>query len=299
MADQRKYGAYPGFRGYAASTFDRLPRARKLEVMKNWFLGHNEDPANSVSYNSQEGGYLWAPGLGPNDANEEFQDQFGNIANFELIMEAVKAVQSGGTVYWASRDFFRRKIEEEALIEQNRKFQTGLPHALPYAFQAERPSAATALTTSSSFASGSYGAGTFGRGVFKPGVFDPGVFVEDEQQPDEPTARREMLDRLDRLEQIIAPLVAQVGMIGHNGPPGPIEDPALPEREPDFEKALLTARDILAVAHAISDIRNEAAAKTPDLAIVEARQGILARAGSYFLRLCDTAAQEGAKAFGE
>ncbi|PJN92382.1 hypothetical protein CNY89_30210, partial [Amaricoccus sp. HAR-UPW-R2A-40] len=51
-----------------------------------------------------------------------------------------------------------------------------------------------------------------GRGVFKPGVFEPGVFVDYEQQPDEPTARREMLDRLERLEQMIAPLVAQVGI---------------------------------------------------------------------------------------
>lgn len=137
------------------------------------------------------------------------------------------------------------------------------------------------------------------RRVYEPGVFEPGVFEEDEPQPDEPTARREMLDRLDRLEKMIVPLVAQVGMIGHNGPPGPIEDPALPERQPNPEEPPLTARDILAVARAISDIRNEAAAKTPDLAVVEAGQGILARAGGYLLRLCDTAAQEGAKAFGK
>ncbi|PJN93089.1 hypothetical protein CNY89_23830, partial [Amaricoccus sp. HAR-UPW-R2A-40] len=58
------------------------------------------------------------------------------------------------------------------------------------------------------FGSRPYRAGPYGRGVFKPGVFEPGVFVDYEQQPDEPTARREMLDRLERLEQMIAPLVA-------------------------------------------------------------------------------------------
>lgn len=214
------------------------------------------------------------------------------------MMEAVEAVQSDGIFDWASSDFFR-EIDEEALRERDEKDQKGFPYTLPITFGGP-PSAGTAPTLS--YAIG--GTPTVAdprppRGVFEPGVFEPGVFEEDEQQPDEPTARREMLDRLNRLEQMIAPLVAQVGMIGHNGPPGPIEDPALPEREPNPEEPPLTVRDILAVADAIRDIRNEAAAKTPDLAVVEAGRGILARAGGYLLRLCDTAAHEGAKEFGK
>ncbi|PJN92578.1 hypothetical protein CNY89_28500, partial [Amaricoccus sp. HAR-UPW-R2A-40] len=86
------------------------------------------DPANRVSYNTREGGYLWVPGLGPNDANEEIQGHFGNIADFDLMMEAVEAVQADGTYDWASSDFFR-EIDEEFLSERDNEVQTGLPHA--------------------------------------------------------------------------------------------------------------------------------------------------------------------------
>jgi hypothetical protein len=133
--------------------------------------------------------------------------------------------------------------------------------------------------------------------VFEPGVFESGVFEEDPF--DEATARREMLGCLARLEEMVAPLVAHVGMMGHNGPPGPIEDPELPERQPDPSEPPLTARDLAAIARAIGEVRREADSGTPNIVVIEANEGILARAGGYLLRLCDIAAQEGAKAFGK
>lgn len=296
MADQRRYGAYPGFRGYAASIFKRLPRERKLEVMQNWFGGHYEDPANRVSYNTREGGYLWVPGLGPHDADNEIQEEFSDVADFDLMMEAVEEVQSNGILDWASKDYFRQ-IDDEAVRERDEEDQERFPFTIPMPLGG-RPTAGTAPIFSDASGGGPTAGGPYApRGVFEPGVFEPGIF--EEGPLDEATARREMLEHLARLEQMVTPLVAHVGMMGHNGPPGPIEDPELPERQPDPNEPPLTARDIAAIARAIGEVRREADSGTPNVAVIEANEGILARAGGYLLRLCDMAAQEGAKAFGK
>ncbi|HMQ92500.1 MAG TPA: hypothetical protein PKA33_15975 [Amaricoccus sp.] len=247
--------------------------------MENWFLGHFEDPANRVSYNSREGGYIWVPDLGPHDANDQIQVEFSDVASLELMTEAVDAVQADGVIDWASSDYFRDN--------------EGLPYDLPMSFKG-RPAAGTAPIFSS--AVGAHPIGWTGA-IVEPGVVEPGIF-EDEPQVSEEIARRAMLDRLDRLEQMIAPLVAQVGMMGHNGPPGPIEDPYIPDRDLRPEDPPLNARDIFVVNIAIQEVRAQARAAEPDQEIVEKSQGVLARAAKQIGRWCMMFADEAVKSAG-
>lgn len=59
--------------------------------MKEWFRERYEDPANSVSYITAEGGYQWeASGRGPHDALEVLQHQFEGEASEETINELAK-----------------------------------------------------------------------------------------------------------------------------------------------------------------------------------------------------------------
>jgi hypothetical protein len=293
MAGNRRYGAYPGFPGYTPARFRRLSKAKKLAAMETWFGQHFEDPANHVSYNTREGGYLWVPGLGPNDANEAIQNEFGAVAGFELMMEAVEGVQADGILDWASKDFFR-EIDDEALHE----LEEGVPEALPTSFGG-RPAAGTSPTFSEALgASPTTDVPGQPRRVFEPGVFEPGVF-EDEARPDAATSRREMLARLDDLERMIEPLVAGVGMIGHNGPPGSIEDPDLPEVEPSLTDPPLTVRDLDVIKASISELRLQASAPRPDLAVVERSRGILGRAARFVGRWLLLAADEAVKAAGK
>ncbi len=246
--------------------------------METWFRNHYEDPAERVSYQTSEGGYLWVAGLGPHYANEAIQEEFSHVADFDLMMEAVEAVQEEGTYDWASTDWFR-EIDEEALRERDKEDRKeGFPYTLPLTFGG-RPSAGTAP-------------------VFEKGVFEPGVFEEEEQRLDEATARRNMLERLDRLEEMMAPLVAQVGMVGHNNPPGPIEDPDIPDPVLHPTEPPLTARDVAIVQTAIQDIRAQAQESEPNLEAVQKSQGVLARAARQIGRWCMSFVDEAVKSAG-
>ncbi len=85
---------------FTPSQFKRLSKGRKVEAMKEWFLGRFEDPSSSTSYITSEGGFLWNHG-GPYDADDELQGEFQDLAPFELIELAVKEIESGGIYEWA------------------------------------------------------------------------------------------------------------------------------------------------------------------------------------------------------
>jgi hypothetical protein len=59
--------------------------------MKNWFLENYEDPANSLPYNSREGGYQWIHG-GPTTPDEALQDNFSNEYSLETIQQAAQEI---------------------------------------------------------------------------------------------------------------------------------------------------------------------------------------------------------------
>ena len=97
-ADKRAY--HIDDQRFTPSQFKKLSKARKIEAMKQWFLERFEDPANSTSYMTSEGGYLWNNG-GPYDADDELQNEFQGLASFDIIQEAVEEVQSDGIYEWA------------------------------------------------------------------------------------------------------------------------------------------------------------------------------------------------------
>ncbi|WEX78119.1 hypothetical protein PYH37_002971 [Sinorhizobium numidicum] len=84
---------------FTPSQFKRPSKPRKIEAMVQWFHANFEDPANRTPYNSQEGGYQWIWG-GPFDADEELQDQFSDLADFDVIQAAVAEVTNDGIYEW-------------------------------------------------------------------------------------------------------------------------------------------------------------------------------------------------------
>lgn len=76
-----------------------LDRERRIQRMTEWFFQNFEDPANSLPYESAEGGYIWIDG-GPYDASEQIGDNFSG-EDQALIDAAVDRVQSDGIFDWA------------------------------------------------------------------------------------------------------------------------------------------------------------------------------------------------------
>ena len=70
--------------------------------MVDWFFSNYEDPANSLPYDSREGGYQWL-GLGPHDAEDVLRNRYDTALD-EDIQEAVETIETDG-VEWARIEF--------------------------------------------------------------------------------------------------------------------------------------------------------------------------------------------------
>lgn len=86
--------------GISRTTFRRLPKAEKIELMVEWFRQNFEDPANKTPYESAEGGYQYVWG-GPYSAMDEIGSMFGDLVPEKWIEEAVDEVQRDGIYDWA------------------------------------------------------------------------------------------------------------------------------------------------------------------------------------------------------
>ncbi len=73
-------------------------RQDRIDGMVEWFKENFEDPAESVTYVSSEGGYQWQND-GPCDAREELENKFPD-EHEEFIESAVEEIESDGTVDW-------------------------------------------------------------------------------------------------------------------------------------------------------------------------------------------------------
>jgi len=51
----------------------KAKRSYQVEVMKDWFFRHFENPAETTPYESAEGGYIFYIWDGPYDAREELE----------------------------------------------------------------------------------------------------------------------------------------------------------------------------------------------------------------------------------
>lgn len=70
-----------------------------VDLMVEWFHANFEDPANSLPYESKEGGYQWLWG-GPFDATEQLYDAFPDATESE-IAAAVGRIEHYGVVEWS------------------------------------------------------------------------------------------------------------------------------------------------------------------------------------------------------
>ena len=78
---------------------DEADNQDRIDELVEWFYENYEDPAESVTYVSGEGGYQWQNG-GPCDASDELQGKFPNEHD-DIIEAAVEEIESGGTYEWS------------------------------------------------------------------------------------------------------------------------------------------------------------------------------------------------------
>jgi hypothetical protein len=87
--------------------------------MVAWFFENFEDPANSLPYESAEGGYQWLWG-GPHDAVEELNSAFPDATENE-ISDAIVRIQNNNVYEWSVAD--RRIVSgREQFIPQEASF---------------------------------------------------------------------------------------------------------------------------------------------------------------------------------
>ena len=75
----------------------------QLRVMREWFLANYEDPAQSLPYESREGGYIWIDG-GPYDPHEELLGKFHEFVPEAVIEELGDELYSECPEWAAQRD---------------------------------------------------------------------------------------------------------------------------------------------------------------------------------------------------
>lgn len=100
----RIYGEFhgrDGMYGHTKSAILAMSREQKIAMIVEWFHAHYEDPANSVSYNGREGGYLWGD-KGPYYAGEQIYEEFGEVVDEDIVNEAVEEIEREGNDEWAA-----------------------------------------------------------------------------------------------------------------------------------------------------------------------------------------------------
>ncbi|MPR61238.1 hypothetical protein D7027_05310 [Ochrobactrum intermedium] len=233
--------------------FRELSREQKLEAMITWFYSNYEDPVHRTSYNGREGGYLWNHG-GPYDADSELQGEFSDIADLDLIQDAVEEVTSDGIFEWAptpSSDDYDQDFEDVEI-------------------PASPPTAGTSpgfLTTEN----GDHIVDERGNRFFLEEAIQAPAGVNNLKQ--------EMFERLDAFEALLRQHVIQnAPNRGHNNPPELIDDDHFVSQEQSQE-----------VAAAIAEIRREAGSENPDAAVVKTQASILGRFGGWLLGIIGVA----------
>lgn len=80
-----------------------------------WFFLNFEDPAESLPYETREGGFQWVWG-GPHDAREELENMFVGAAEDDEILEAIGKVEEHGIFEWTPSE--RRIDWSEGVAEE-------------------------------------------------------------------------------------------------------------------------------------------------------------------------------------
>ncbi len=74
---------------------DSMQPKAAVDAIIRWFHDNFEDPAQSTSYDSREGGYIYV--WGPYDAREILEETFQGLAPEDLIRFAVDQIEGDGT----------------------------------------------------------------------------------------------------------------------------------------------------------------------------------------------------------
>lgn len=64
------------------------PRDLQIAAVRQWFCSRFQDPANDTPYNGREGGYQFIHG-GPYSPDDEIQNRFGSIVDYEILNELI------------------------------------------------------------------------------------------------------------------------------------------------------------------------------------------------------------------
>ena len=95
-------------------------REAQLEMMREWFFQHFENPAERTPYESREGGYQWIWG-GPYHAREELGSEFSGVVPDDVIKELADEL-SQDCWEWAPtpsrEDYDDFLVEDIALITE-------------------------------------------------------------------------------------------------------------------------------------------------------------------------------------
>lgn len=101
-ADRPRYRTALDDVAISENELSMLDTEQQVPYLAHWFLSQYWDPANDVSYNSREGGYLWNHG-GPYSANEELRGEFESVVGDDAIEEAASEIEIDGITDWSPR----------------------------------------------------------------------------------------------------------------------------------------------------------------------------------------------------
>jgi hypothetical protein len=288
-----------GDQRFTPSQFRKLSRARKIEAMRQWFLSRYKDPQNETSFSGSDGGYQWVGG-GPYDADEELQNEFGDLAEYEVIEAAVDRVQSEGTYEWApnrghysdddyDRDLRLREGSDDGIYSVEDPFPDitdfdedddtdkakfpDLPPGQSYltdelgGILTDTPqgvSAVNGAALNEFVINGPAYAGSSFSGSSSATSTDRGS--EGAAQPQMESFRVEVIDRLDHLETVVRRSMETAPNRGHNNPPELVEIDR-PVTQEQFQELMA----------AITEIRRETVSPHPQPANIEVQVTVLQR----------------------
>lgn len=222
--------------GISRTAFRRLRREQKLEVMREWFGQHYEDPVHRTPYQTAEGGYQWIHG-GPYYAQEELMGEFEGLASEKMINDLVEEIEHECTEWTSAPD--RADYYDEGYVPVGIDDIVDGDGEWPPVVVVPRPEVdpLDAIANKISFG-----------------------LVPRFGSPEEQAARDAVLAGITKVEDELDRLDKPSSMIGHNHPPEPIEATVVTE---DDEKQKIKATAV--------ELRSEIKADAPNVAEVITR----------------------------
>ncbi len=88
------------------------PEEQQIEAMRRWFHARFEDPSNQTPYDGGEGGFQFVWG-GPYDPNDEIQNRFGSLVEYEVMEKLIQELWQEVGDEWAPIEHEGLDYDEE------------------------------------------------------------------------------------------------------------------------------------------------------------------------------------------